>query len=83
MLVDEDAAAQAYHTMQPNPGESTNKYRVRTEDAIKVMERLEIDLLSPQQQAMRYLKSLDRAMHGHVLIFVRCVTLRQIGAILL
>ena len=66
-LVDEDAAAQAYHTMKQNPGESTNKYRVRMEDAIKVMERLGIDLPTPQQQAMRYLKSLDRAKHGHML----------------
>ena len=66
-MVDEDAAAQAYHTMKQNPGESTNKYRVRMEDAIKVMKRLGIDLPSPQQQAMRYLKSLDRAKHGHML----------------
>ena len=43
-LVDEDAAVQAYHTMKQNLGESTNRYRVRMEDAIKVLERLEIDL---------------------------------------
>ena len=40
---------------------------MRMEDTIKVMERHEIDLPSPQQQAMRYLKSLDRAKHGHML----------------
>ena len=37
------------------------------EDAIKAMERLEIDLPSPQQHAIRYLKSLERAKHGHML----------------
>ena len=66
-MVNEDAAVQAYHTMKQMPGESTNKYRVRMEDAIKVMERLGIDLPTPQQQAMRYLKSLDRSKHGQML----------------
>ena len=62
-LIDEDVAAQAYHTMKQNPAKSTNKYRVRMEDTLKVMERIGIDLPTPQQQAMRYLKYLDRAKH--------------------
>ena len=66
-LVDEDAAIQAYHTMKQNPGESTNKYRVRMEDTLKVMDRLGIELPSPQQQAMRYLRSLDKSKHGHMI----------------
>ena len=37
------------------------------EDAIRVMERLGIDLPTPQQQAMRYLKSLDSTKHGHMI----------------
>ena len=49
--------------MKQNPGESNNKYRVRMEDAIKVVKRLGTDLPTPQQQAMRYLKSLDHANH--------------------
>ena len=65
--MDKDAAIQAYHTMKQNPGESTNKYRVRMEDTLKVMDRLGIELPSPQQQAMRYLKSLDSTKHGHMI----------------
>ena len=65
--VDEDDAVQAYYTMKQNLGEFMNKYQVRMGDTIKVMERLGIDLPSPQQQAMRYLKSLDCAKHRHML----------------
>ena len=64
-LVDWDAAVQAYCTIMQNPGESTKK--VRMVDTMKLMKRLEIDLLSPQRQAMWYLKTLDRAKHAHVL----------------
>ena len=62
-MVDEDAAAQACHTMKQNLGESTSKFRVRMEDTIKVMERLGIDSPTPHQRAMRYLKSWDRTTH--------------------
>ena len=62
-LVDEDAAVQAYHTMKRNPGESTNKYQARIEGTIKVMKRLGNDLFTPQQQAIQYLKFMDRAKH--------------------
>ena len=53
--------------MKQNPDESMNKYQVRMKDTIKVMEKLGIDLPIPQQQAMRYLKSLDRAKHRYML----------------
>ena len=35
------------------------------------MERLAHDLPTSQQQAMRYLKSLDRAKHGHMLTDIK------------
>ena len=56
-LVDEDAAVPAYHTMKQNLGESTNKYQVRMEDTVKIIERLGTLLPTPQQQARRYLES--------------------------
>ena len=57
--------------VQQNPGETTNKYEVRMEDTIKVMERLAIDLPTSQRQAMGYLKSLNRAKHRHVLADIK------------
>ena len=40
---------QAYHTMKQQPGEPANRYRIRMEDKIKVMERLGLDIPSQQQ----------------------------------
>ena len=42
-LGDAGAAVQAYHTMKQMPRESTNKYRKRMEDTIKVIEELGLE----------------------------------------
>ena len=57
-LVDADAAFQSYHTMKQSSGEITNKYRIRTEDKVRILLRLGLDVPSQQQQAMRFLFTL-------------------------
>ena len=37
LLVDNEVALQAYHTMKQLPGEPANRYRTRMEDKIKVI----------------------------------------------
>ena len=58
-LVDADSSAQSYHTVNQLSGESINKYRNRIEDKIRILEILGLDIPSQQQQAMRFLFSLD------------------------
>ena len=43
-LVDSVVAMQAYHIMKQQPGEPANRYRIRMENKIKVMERLGLDV---------------------------------------
>ena len=62
-VVDENVENQAYHTKKRTPGESTNKYRVRMEDAIIIMKRLETYVLLKTSFAIFE----DRAKHGHML----------------
>ena len=43
-LDDADATAQAYHIMKQVPGESTNKYYIRMNDKVKVIERIGLEV---------------------------------------
>ena len=42
-LVDADSAVQSYHTIKQLSGENTNKYRIRMEDKIRILERFGLD----------------------------------------
>ena len=53
--------------MKQLSGESTNKYRVRMEDEVRILERLGLDVPSQQQQAMRFLFSLDPVKHADMI----------------
>ena len=50
-LVDADATVQAYRIMKQSPGESTNKYPIKMEDKVKIIERLELKAPTQQQHA--------------------------------
>ena len=93
-LLDADFAVQSYHKIKQLPRESTNKYRIRMKDKVRILLRLGLEVPSQQEQAMRFLFSLDPAKHADIiyrmmllkiqilltqLILYRCATLRQIG----
>ena len=43
-LVDADVAINACHTMTQLPGEPAHRYRIKMEDKIKVIEKLDLDV---------------------------------------
>ena len=66
-LVNNDSAAQSYHTMKQLPDESTNTYPIRIEGKVRILLRLGFDVPSLQQQAMRFLLSLDSVKHADMI----------------
>ena len=90
-----DSAPQSYHTMKQLFGESSNKYRVRKGDKVRILLWLGLDEPS-QQQAVILLFSLNSTKHADMtaelkndalkiqilltlFILYLCVTLQHIG----
>ena len=53
--------------MKQLSGERSRKYRIRMEDKVRILLRLGLDVPSQQQQAMRFLFSLDPVQHADMI----------------
>ena len=63
--------------MKQLSGESTNKYRIRMKDKVRILLRLGLDVPFQQQQAIRFLFSLDPVKHADMIVDLKSDALKN------